>query len=94
MREENDKAKAVRRKPGIVVALIPLVAMMFLLIVGYGIYHIEPQVLLISAAFLTGCLGLILRFKWEDMQKGIVDSIHKACGAIISQQLNLCSLTS
>jgi len=83
MEEANEKEMPTRRKHGIIVALIPIVAMMFLLIVGYGIYHIEPQVLLISAAFLTGCLGFILRFKWEDMQKGIVDSIHKALPAML-----------
>ena len=55
MREVNEKEMPAERKYGIIVALIPIVAMMFLLIVGYGVYHIEPQVLLISAAFLTGC---------------------------------------
>jgi len=79
----RNKDEATTRKHGVVVALIPIVAMMFLLIVGYGKYKIEPQVLLIAAAFLTGCLGLILRFKWEDMQRGIVDSIHKALPAML-----------
>ena len=79
----RNKDEAKTRKHGVVVALIPIVAMMFLLIVGYGKYKIEPQVLLIAAAFLTGCLGLILRFKWEDMQRGIVDSIHKALPAML-----------
>ena len=77
--EGDDKQK----KPGIIVALIPIVAMMTLLIVGYGVYHIVPQVLLIAAALITGILGLILGFKWEDMQKGIVDSIHKALPAML-----------
>ncbi len=83
MEEANEKEMPTRRKHGIIVALIPIVTMMFLLIVGYGIYHIEPQVLLISAAFLTGCLGFILRVKWEDMQKGIVEGIHKALPAML-----------
>lgn len=77
------KEKQETRKHGVIVALIPVVAMMLLLIVGYGMYHIKPQVLLISAAFITGCLGIILRFKWEDMQKGIVESIYKALPAIL-----------
>lgn len=77
------KEKQETRKHGVIVALIPVIAMMLLLIVGYGMYHIKPQVLLISAAFITGCLGIILRFKWEDMQKGIVESIYKALPAIL-----------
>jgi len=60
-----------------------MIAMGLLLGIGYGIYKIRPQVLLVSAAFLTGCLGLILRFKWQDMERGIVDSIHKAMPAIL-----------
>lgn len=63
--------------------MIPLIAMGLLLGVGYGVYKIRPQVLLIAAAFLTGCLGFVLRFKWRDMEKGIVDGIHKAMPAIL-----------
>jgi NhaC family Na+:H+ antiporter len=72
-----------KKKPSLTVALIPMVSMGFLLAVGYGIYQIRPQVLLVAAAFITGCLGLILRFTWQDMERGIVDSIHKAMPAIL-----------
>ncbi|MDH4196108.1 MAG: Na+/H+ antiporter NhaC [Candidatus Aminicenantes bacterium] len=72
-----------KRAPSFWVALIPVVAMALLLGVGYGVYQIKSQVLLITAAFITGCLGLILGFKWADMQKGIVDSIHRAMPAIL-----------
>jgi NhaC family Na+:H+ antiporter len=83
MNEANTKESNGTRKHGVIVALIPIVAMMILLFVGYGMYQITPQVLLIAAAFITGCLGLILRFKWEDMQKGIVESITKALPAML-----------
>ena len=65
------------------VALIPIIIMGLLLGIGYGIYGMKPQVLLVTAAFLTGILGMILRFKWQDMERGIVDSIHKAMPAIL-----------
>lgn len=71
------------KKPGLIVALIPIVIMMLLLIVGYGVYHIKAQVLLITAAFLSGILGFILKFKWKTMETGIVDSIHKALPAVL-----------
>jgi len=74
---------AKKKAPSIGVALIPVLAMALLLGVGYGVYKIKPQVLLITAAFITGCLGLLLGFKWADMLKGIVDSIHKAMPAIL-----------
>jgi NhaC family Na+:H+ antiporter len=71
------------KTPSLGVAILPIIAMALLLGVGYGVYQIRPQVLLIAAAFLTGCLGVLLKFRWEDMQKGIVDSIGKAMPAIL-----------
>ncbi len=72
-----------QKTPSLGVALLPMIAMGLLLGVGYGVYKIRPQVLLVAAAFLTGCLGWILRFSWKDMERGIVDSIHKAMPAIL-----------
>jgi NhaC family Na+:H+ antiporter len=84
MNTENKKGKRAKtHTPSFGVSLIPLIAMGLLLGVGYGVYKIRPQVLLVAAAFITGCMGLILRFKWEDMERGIVDSIHKAMPAIL-----------
>ena len=82
---EKEAKNEIRKpkKPGLVIALAPLVAMGTLLGVGYGIYQIRPQVLLVCAAFITGILGLYLRFQWKDMESGIVDSIHKAMPAIL-----------
>ncbi len=71
------------KTPPLGIAVLPIIAMALLLGVGYGVYQIRPQVLLIAAAFLTGCLGVVLRFRWEDMQKGIVESISKAMPAIL-----------
>jgi NhaC family Na+:H+ antiporter len=71
------------KSPSFGAALVPLIAMGILLGVGYGIYRIRPQVLLVAAAFLTGCIGFFLRFAWKDMERGIVDSIHKAMPAIL-----------
>jgi len=83
MEKKQKKESKTPKKPSLGVALIPLVTMGLLLGVGYGIYKIRPQVLLITAAFITGFLGLCLRFKWHDMQRGIVDSIHKAMPALL-----------
>ncbi len=70
-------------RPSFIVALIPILAMGLLLGVGYGLYKIKPQVLLVAAAFLTGVVAVLLRFAWKDMERGIVDSIHKAMPAIL-----------
>ena len=73
----------VTKKPSLAVALFPLITMAGLLGVGYGVYKIRPQVLLVVAAFNTGVLGLVLRFDWKEMERGIVHSLHKAMPAIL-----------
>jgi NhaC family Na+:H+ antiporter len=83
MKNNPISEKTAKKPASFAVALIPLVSMGLLLGVGYGIYKIRPQVLLVAAAFLTGCLGFFLRFKWQDMERGIVDGIHKAMPAIL-----------
>ena len=82
VKEANNQTQE-SKKPSLVVALIPLIAMGVLLGVGYGVYKIAAQVLLVAAAFITGTLGLILHFKWKEMEEGIVNSIHKAMPAIL-----------
>jgi len=79
----NESESKNTKTPNLIVALIPIITMGLLLGIGYGIFQIRPQVLLVAAAFLTGLLGMILKFKWQDMEKGITDSIHKAMPAIL-----------
>jgi len=83
MANQENKNTPTTKTPSLIVALIPIITMGLLLGIGYGIYGMKPQVLLVTAAFLTGILGMILRFKWQDMERGIVDSIHKAMPAIL-----------
>ncbi len=83
MNDSHSSGRPDRKAPSFGVAMLPLVAMGLLLGIGYGVYQIRPQVLLVAAAFLTGCLGFFLRFTWKEMEKGIVDGIHKAMPAIL-----------
>jgi NhaC family Na+:H+ antiporter len=83
MEKEAKNQTQKSKEPNLVIALIPLIAMGILLGIGYGVYKIPAQVLLVAAAFITGILGLILRFKWKEMEEGIVNSIHKAMPAIL-----------
>ncbi|NOR14952.1 MAG: Na+/H+ antiporter NhaC, partial [Candidatus Aminicenantes bacterium] len=76
-------AQAERKQCSIWVALIPLIVMGLLLGIGYGVYKIRPQVLLVAAAFITGGLGFLLKFSWQEMEQGIVAGISKAMPAIL-----------
>lgn len=81
--EETGRQNKTGSQPSFGFALIPIISMALLLGVGYGVYKIRPQVLLVAAAFITACLGMILRFSWREMEKGIVESISKAMPAIL-----------
>jgi NhaC family Na+:H+ antiporter len=80
---ETEGESSGRRQPGLGVALVPLLAMGVLLAVGYGVYAIKAQVLLIAAASIAGLTGWWLGWTWQEMQEGIVDSIRKAMPAIL-----------
>jgi NhaC family Na+:H+ antiporter len=71
------------RQPGLFLASLPLAVMGLLLGVGYGVFHLQVQVLLITAAVSAGLVGWRLGYSWEEMQQGIVESIRKAMPAIL-----------
>ena len=71
------------KKPSLLVSLIPLLIIVLLLIIGYGIFRIGAEVLLVISAFLTGLLARLSGFSWDLMQKGIVRSITKALPAML-----------
>ncbi len=81
MVESNKKSN--HPKPGLLLALIPLAAMALLLGVGYGVFHLQVQVLLIGAAAVAGLVGWRLGYSWLEMQEGIVESVRKALPAIL-----------
>jgi len=72
-----------RRQPGLLLACLPLASMALLLGVGYGVYRLQVQVLLIAAAVGAGLAGGRLGYSWEEMQQGIVESIRKAMPAML-----------
>jgi len=64
------EARTAPRKPSFGLALIPLISMALLLGIGYGIYRIKAQVLLVAAAFITACLGAYLKYSWKRWKPG------------------------
>jgi len=71
------------KEPGFILSLIPLVTIVLLLIVGYGIFRIGAEVLLVIAALITGLIAYVSGFSWNDMQNGIIESISKALPAML-----------
>jgi NhaC family Na+:H+ antiporter len=75
--------KRKKRKPTFFESLLPLIFMGFFLGVGYGIYHLQPEILLICAALVAGFLAFRLGYSWEEQMQGIVDNVAKAMPAML-----------
>ncbi len=51
--------------------------------IGFGIYKIKVEVLLVIAAGLTGCLAKYLGLSWHEMLAGVMQSIMKGMPAML-----------
>jgi NhaC family Na+:H+ antiporter len=67
-----------RRAPTTREALIPVAGMALLLGVGFGVYQLPVEILLIGASILAGLVAVRLGYTWKDIENGIIDSIAKA----------------
>jgi Na+:H+ antiporter, NhaC family len=70
-----------RRAPTTWEAAVPIAGMALLLGVGYGVYQLPVEILLLAASVVAGLLALRLGYTWKDIESGIIDSIAKAMPA-------------
>ncbi|WP_270181093.1 Na+/H+ antiporter NhaC [Alkalihalobacillus sp. CinArs1] len=73
----------MKRKPGFLLAILPIVSMLLLLGIGYGVFHLRAEPLLITAAIIAAIIGKSLGVSWNEMQDGIVEKTAKAMPAIL-----------
>ncbi|ROS05560.1 transporter (NhaC family) [Sinobacterium caligoides] len=64
-------------------ALLPVVAMLLLLGIGYGYYHFRSEPLLIIATIIAGLIALRAGVSWDSMHKGIVEKINDGMPATL-----------
>jgi len=72
-----------KRKPTFFEALLPLIFIALFLGIGYGMFKLNAEILLIAAAFVSGLIALRLGYSWRDLEEGIVISISKAMPAML-----------
>ncbi len=72
-----------KRRPTFFEALLPLILMALFLGIGYGVFRLRAEILLIAAAFCSGLLALRLGYNWKELEEGIVESIAKAMPALL-----------
>jgi|GEM_PF-4670856 len=77
-------ASKTKRPPTFFESLLPLILISLFLGVGYGIYRLKAEILLITAAFCSGLIALNLGYTWKELEEGIVESISKAMPTKVS----------
>ncbi|GAA0485722.1 hypothetical protein GCM10008986_08800 [Salinibacillus aidingensis] len=73
----------MKREPNIFEAFSPIVVMLILLAVGYGVYGFNPEPLLILSSVYAGMIALRLGLSWDEMMEGIQEKIKQAMPAIL-----------
>ena len=64
-------------------ALAPIVGTALLIGIGFGVYQVKVEILLVIAAALTGCLAKYLGLSWREIQAGMLQSIMKGMPAML-----------
>ncbi len=71
------------RKPTTLEAVLPFLVMALLLGLGYGVYKLRIEVLLLVAAAVAGLIASRLGYSWAELQDGIIEGIAKALPAAL-----------
>ncbi|KRN02306.1 Na+ H+ antiporter NhaC [Levilactobacillus senmaizukei DSM 21775 = NBRC 103853] len=80
---KKEKKVRVKKEPTFIVAVLPIVAMILLLGLGYGFFHIGPEVLMLTSAAIAALIAYFLGYSWDEIQDNIVDKIAKTMPAIL-----------
>jgi len=72
-----------RKTPTLFQSLVPIFSIALFLGVGYGIFKLRIEFLLIAAAAVSGILALRLGYTYKEMEEGIVHSISKGMPAMM-----------
>lgn len=84
MEKKNRIADGNPRTPNLGISLIPIVAIFVLLYGSLRIFHLDVQIPLIFASIIAAFIVVvILKNKWDTIEKGIIDSIQNAMQAIL-----------
>lgn len=73
----------MRKQPNLFEAFSPIVVMLLLLAIGFGVYGFSPEPLLILASVYAGFIAWRLGYTWDEMMEGIQEKIKQAMPAIL-----------
>lgn len=68
--------------PPVGLALLPLIAMIGLLVIGYGVYGLPIESLLLTSAIIAAAVAWKIGYSWDDIQNAIIDRLAKTLPAV------------
>lgn len=71
-----------KKQTTLLFAVLPIISMVFLLGVGYGVMGLSPEVLMLVSASIAGLIALYLGYDWDDIMNSIVGKLSKTMPAI------------
>lgn len=72
----------IKQTPSFALAVFPIVSMIFLLGIGYGILGLRAEVLMLISAIIAGIIAIKLGYTWDDIMDSIVGKLSKTMPAI------------
>lgn len=73
----------VKKQPTMFLALLPIITMIVLLSLGYVLFELPPEPLIITSAVVAGIIAIILGYSYNDILESIAGKIAKTMPAIL-----------
>ena len=80
----SEKKVREKKKPSFFLAVLPILAMILLLGVGYAVMGLSPEVLMLVSAAVAPVIAVSLGYTWDDIMNSIVGKLAKTMPAILS----------
>lgn len=72
----------IKIQPSVGLALLPTAIMLLFLIVGYGVFGLPIEALLLSSAVVASAVAWKLGYSWDEIQSAIIDRLAKTLPAV------------
>lgn len=73
----------MRKTPTFFQAIVPIISMILLLGIGYGVMGLRAEILMLISAGIAGIIAKTLGYTWEDIMNSIVGKLSKTMPAIL-----------
>ncbi len=83
MAEPNESHSAETRHPGLLLALVPVLALVALLAINVFLFDGYPHLPLVLATAVAALVGVRLGYSWESLEEGMIEGIQVSMKAVL-----------